>query len=164
MTAHHYHAAIQPLVLILTTNDGLIERTFQDVPEADLWKRPAPQSNPLLWIFGHLVNTRNGMLGLLGDRFDPGWNDLFSRGAMLQAAGYPTRARIHEVARDVNTRLYARLAELTDADVAATASRAFTPQVRTLGDQLAFLTMHDTYHVGQLAYVRKTLGLPGVAG
>ena len=33
-----------------------------------------------------------------------------------------------------------------------------------LGDQIAFLAMHDTYHVGQLAYVRKALGLPGVVG
>jgi hypothetical protein len=24
--------------------------------------------------------------------------------------------------------------------------------------------MHDTYHVGQLGYVRKALGLPGVVG
>jgi hypothetical protein len=24
--------------------------------------------------------------------------------------------------------------------------------------------MHDSYHVGQLAYVRKALGLPGVVG
>jgi len=36
--------------------------------------------------------------------------------------------------------------------------------VHTVADQIAFLTMHDTYHVGQLAYVRKALGLPGVVG
>jgi uncharacterized damage-inducible protein DinB len=36
--------------------------------------------------------------------------------------------------------------------------------VQTVGEQLAFFALHDSYHVGQLAYVRKTLGLPGVVG
>jgi hypothetical protein len=44
------------------------------------------------------------------------------------------------------------------------ATRAFTPAIKTVRDQIAFMTMHDTYHVGQLGYVRKTLGLPGVVG
>jgi uncharacterized damage-inducible protein DinB len=64
----------------------------------------------------------------------------------------------------VNAKLYAALAALTDADLAKPSTRPFTPAVKTLADQIAFLTMHDTYHVGQLAYVRKALGLPGVVG
>jgi uncharacterized damage-inducible protein DinB len=119
----------------------------------------------MLWIFGHMVGTRVNILKLLGDDFDPGWGDVFGRGAALQdAAGYPSREKINEVSREVNRRLYAKLGSLTDADVSKPASRSFTNAVQTLGDQLAFLAMHDTYHVGQLAYVRKALGLAGVVG
>ena len=31
---------------------------------------------------------------------------------------------------------------------------------KTVADQLAFFALHDTYHVGQMAYVRKALGCP----
>ena len=159
------HPAIKPLALILATNDSLVERSFGGVPDGDLWKRPLPQSNPMLWIFGHMVNTRAQLLKILGEQIDPGWGDAFSRGAELEdAAAYPSHDRIAEAARDVNTRLYATLNGLTEADLAKPATRAFTPAVLTIGDQIAFLTMHDTYHVGQLAYVRKALGLPGVVG
>jgi hypothetical protein len=152
-------------MFILSTNDSLADRSFQGVAEADLWTRPTPQSNPMLWIYGHIVHMRGQMVRLLGGESDAGWGDVFSRGAALQgAAGYPTRERLAEVSRDVNGRLYAALAALTAEDVAKPASRAFTPNVKTLGDQLSFLTMHDTYHVGQLGYVRKALGLPGVVG
>ena len=65
---------------------------------------------------------------------------------------------------DVDTLIRRVLGALTDADVSKAASRSFTNAVQTLGDQVAFLAMHDTYHVGQLAYVRKALGLPGVVG
>ena len=66
--------------------------------------------------------------------------------------------------REVNARLFAKLAALTDADLSQSAKGMFPNSVQTVGDQITFLVMHDTYHVGQLAYVRKALGLPGVVG
>ena len=164
-SANVYHPAIAPLVFIFATNDSLADRSFAGVPEGDWWKRPTEQSNPMLWIFGHMVYTRSRLLQVLGVDFDPGWGDAFNRGHSLQdAAGYPSREKILEGSREVNRQLYAKLSTLTDADIAKPATRAFTNAVQTVGDQVAFLAMHDTYHVGQLAYVRKALGLPGVVG
>ena len=164
-TANVYHPSIAPLAFIFGSNDSLAERSFQGVTPEDLWKRPTPQNNPMLWILGHMVSTRAILLKMLGEDFDPGLGEAFGRGAALQdASGYPSRERIQEASREVNARLFAKLAALTDADVSKPATRSPIPAVRTVGDQIAFLAMHDTYHVGQLAYVRKALGLPGVAG
>jgi uncharacterized damage-inducible protein DinB len=33
-----------------------------------------------------------------------------------------------------------------------------------MADQLGFFALHDTYHVGQLAYIRKALGYPALVG
>ena len=160
-----YHPSIAPLAFIFSTNDSLADRSFQGVAEGDLWKRPTPQSNPMLWIFGHMADTRARLLTILGDDFKPEWGDVFGRGAALQdTSGYPTREKINDVSREVNARLFAKLGAMTAADVSRPATRAFTNAVQTVGDQVAFLAMHDTYHVGQLAYVRKALGLPGVVG
>ena len=53
---------------------------------------------------------------------------MFNRGAELaDASDYPARERVAEVSRDVNDRLYAALAALTDADLAKPATRPFTP-------------------------------------
>jgi hypothetical protein len=164
-TSSTCHPSVAPLAFILTTNDSLAERSFQGVADGDEWKRPTPRSNPMLWIFGHMVHTRVQLLKLLGESFDTGWGDVFARGsALADSAGYPSRNAVLGVARDLNARLYARLGMLSEAELAQPASRAFTPAVKTFGDQISFLTMHDTYHVGQLAYVRKAIGLPGVVG
>jgi uncharacterized damage-inducible protein DinB len=38
------------------------------------------------------------------------------------------------------------------------------PGTKTVADELAFFAFHDSYHVGQLSYIRKSLGYPGLAG
>jgi uncharacterized damage-inducible protein DinB len=165
-TASGCHPSVAPLAFILATNDSLADRSFQGVADGDEWKRPTPQTNPMLWILGHMVQTRVALLKLLGDEFDTGWGDLFARGSALveDAERYPAREAVQNMAQALNARLYGRLATLTDDELSKPASRAFTPAVKTLADQISFLTMHDTYHVGQLGYVRKALGLPGVVG
>jgi uncharacterized damage-inducible protein DinB len=117
------------------------------------------------WILGHMVATRAQMLKMFGEPFDTGWGDLFARGASLGSeAGYPDRESMQAVSRDVNNRLYAKLGALTDADLGRPAPLKPTPAVQTIGDLLAFFTLHDTYHIGQLAYARKALGHKGVVG
>jgi uncharacterized protein YndB with AHSA1/START domain/uncharacterized damage-inducible protein DinB len=163
--ATSYHPAVAPLALIFSVNDSLASRSFEKLTDDDLWRRPTEKSNPMLWIFGHMVNTRAQMLKIFGESFDTGWGDVFDRGASLGGADtYPTREKVQAVSRDVNSRLYARLGGLTEADLAKSATRSPTPAIKTIADQIAFLVMHDTYHVGQLAYVRKAIGHAGVAG
>jgi hypothetical protein len=165
-TATAYHPAVAPLAFIFRVNDSLAERTFERVTDEDLWRRPTDRSNPMLWIFGHMVNTRAQMLMMLGgESVDTGWGDLFNRGASLgDGARYPTRETIQAVSRDVNSRLYSKLGGLTDADLEKPSTGSPVPAVRTIADRIAFLAMHDTYHVGQLAYVRKAIGHASVAG
>jgi uncharacterized damage-inducible protein DinB len=118
----------------------------------------------MLWIFAHMAAVRGRLLNLLGDSYDPGLG-AFGRGAEVQDPGtYPSREQIFAASREVNARLFAKLASLTDADLAQEATGPLPPSVKTTADRIAFMAMHDSYHVGQLAYVRKALGLSGVVG
>jgi hypothetical protein len=158
-------AALAAAALIFKLNTGLVRSSLDGLGGDDLWRRPTPHNNPLLWIVGHIVATRATMLGLLGDPFDTGWGDLFMRGAVLQEPSrYPSREDIDGVHRQVVDRLKARFASLTDADLAAPAAGKPLPGAKTVADQLTFLAFHESYHVGQLAYIRKSLGHSAVAG
>ena len=164
-TANAYHPSVKPVAFILAGNDGLADRAFIGVNPDDLWKRPTPQNNSMLWIYAHMAATRARMLNVLGDGYDPGLGEAFGRGAQVQEAGnYPTREAILEASREVNARLFAKLAAVGEAELSREATGPRPPSVQTVGEQLAFFALHDSYHVGQLAYVRKALGLPGVVG
>jgi len=119
----------------------------------------------MLWIYGHVVQTRATILGLLDDRFDTAWSDLFTRGSALhEPSHYPSRDDIDKMHRHIVDRLKARFDLLTETDLAGAARGKQLPGARTLGDQLAFLAFHESYHIGQLAYVRKALGHSAIAG
>ncbi len=164
-TANVYHPSVKPVAFILGGNDSVADRAFIGVKPEDLWKRPTPQNNSLLWIYAHMAAVRARMLNLLGDDYDPSLGDKFGRGAQVQdAENYPGREKIFEASREVNARLFAKLATVGDAELSREAKGTRPPSVQTVGDQLAFFALHDSYHVGQLAYVRKALGLPGVVG
>ena len=64
--------------------------------------------------------------------------------------------------RESGATLRARFAQLTEADLAAPAPRSFPIEDKTMRGAVLFLTYHESYHAGQMAYVRKCLGYPGV--
>jgi uncharacterized protein YndB with AHSA1/START domain len=165
-TANTYHPSVKTAAFILAANDSVADRAFAGVKAEDLWKQPTPQNNSMLWIYAHMAAVRGRLLNALGDSYDPGWGDLFGRGAVLQQdpSAYPSRDRINEVSREVNARLFAKLAALTESEISRPATGPLPPSVQTVGDFIAFIALHDAYHVGQLGYVRKALGLPGVVG
>ena len=65
--------------------------------------------------------------------------------------------------REVSPKLRGALAAITESELIRPASLPI-PGIKTLMDELAFFALHESYHVGQLAYIRKSLGYPGLAG
>jgi uncharacterized damage-inducible protein DinB len=157
--------ALAPIELIFKTNAVVMRMSLEGVSAQELWQQPTPHNNPMLWVFGHIVATRATMLGLLGESVDTGWGDLFTRGATLhESSRYPSRDDIERVHRSVVDRLKARFRSLTATDLAGPATGKQFPGAKTVADQLAFLAFHESYHVGQLAYIRKSIGHSAVAG
>ena len=154
-----------PLGVIFTVNDNFISRAIDGLSEDELWHRPHENTNPMFWLLGHIVHSRAGLLRLLGEDYRTGWGERFQRGAALkERAEYPDLTEIERIRTDTSERLGARLAALTEAELTRDATGPQLPASKTLGDQIGFLALHESYHVGQLAYVRKMLGHRGIVG
>jgi uncharacterized damage-inducible protein DinB len=153
-----------PLAMMFRINETLISRAMDGLTDDQLWQRPTEHNNPALWLVGHLVRSRARLLTALGEPFDTGWGDAFARGSAVEdRATYVSRGDIADMMNVVSQRLYPKLESLRDEELAQPASGP-VPLIRTLADLATFLTMHESYHVGQLAYIRKALGLPGLVG
>jgi uncharacterized damage-inducible protein DinB len=156
-----------PIATIFAINDGFVLPALEGLTHDELWKAPTERNNAMLWIAGHVVQTRAMILQLLGEPVDTGWGNLFVRGApaakVAEADRYPSRDEIEKAMREITPRLHVKLASLDDTYLAGPA-RLQVPGTKTMADELAFFALHESYHVGQLAYVRKSLGYPGLAG
>lgn len=153
-----------PLVMMFRINETLIARAMDGLTNDQLWQRPTEHNNPMLWLVGHLVRSRARLLTALGDPFDTGWGEAFARGSAVEdRATYASSGDITGMMIAVNQRLYPKMESLRGDDLAQPASGP-VPLIKTVADLATFLTMHESYHVGQLAYIRKALGLPGLVG
>ena len=156
--------AAAPIAMIFSFNDDFVLQAIEGLTHEELWRAPTGHNNPLLWVAGHIVQTRAMVLQLLGERVEPGWGTLFDRGAKIgDAKQYPSGTEVAQVMRDVSPRLRSALSALSDEQLSKPASLPI-PGITTLADELAFFALHDSYHVGQLVYIRKSLGYSGLAG
>ena len=158
-------AVAGPLAAIFATNDSFINRSIAGLAEPDLWHRPTPQSNPIFWLLGHVVHTRGAALRILGEDFRTGWGDKFQRGSVIQDRSYyPSFEEIERFRLETRDRLASRLATVTDEQLSREATGHALPNCRIVADQIAFLGLHESYHVGQMSYVRKMLGHAAIVG
>jgi DinB family protein len=156
---------LQQISLIYKLNNGVVTRTLDGLSDDEVWQSPPGGGNPIGWILGHLAEYRTSLLALLGSPLQTEWQPrLFGRGAVRgDRRVYPPRASI------VST-WNATHAAMRDAFAAATAAQLSGPPaielpgVRTLADQIAFGAFHESYHVGQMGYVRRQLGHSAVVG
>lgn len=154
---------IAPSVALFGFNDRLFEKAVAGLSPEQLVRSASEGSNPILWIAGHVANTRFGLCAMLGRKLHRPWGDMFNRAATRPAADrYPELSVIRGAWTEVGAALMARFEELTDGELCAPAPMPFPIPDKSMRGAIAFLAYHEGYHFGQMAYVRKWLGLPGL--
>jgi hypothetical protein len=157
--------AAAPLSYVFALNDGLIRRAIDGLTDEQAWTRASDQNNSMLWIIAHAVSVRVSMLEMLGDTVDTGWGEAFARGSTPnESTPRPSRDEVLRVHEKVADLVKSRLAMLTPTELSSPAIGTSIPNATTVGEQIGFFSLHDSYHVGQLGYIRKALGASRLAG
>jgi len=132
----------------------------------DQWlAQPGPDSNHLLWIAGHLIVARGKVLRMLGQEWSAPWESLFSRGAAQPAPdSCPRPDEIQRAWKDVSERLPIALAHADSEFLSRPAAEGRPTLDGTVGGTISFFSFHESYHLGQMGYLRKWLGQGQVVG
>ena len=150
---------------ILATNAAVFDRTVQGISEEKWLAQPSPDSNHLLWIAGHVVVHRAKILKLLGQSWSAPWESLFARGvARSTSEQYPKAEDVLQEWKQMCEDLRAGLANASVEVLTKPASNGGRAFESTVAGTIAFLSFHESYHVGQMGYLRKWLGYGQVVG
>jgi hypothetical protein len=142
----------------ITTN--LFIKAMADVEAQRAMTRPGPVSNPLLWLAGHTTHFRTRILTLLGVPRDFPWGSVFDTGAKVGPPDiYPAPEEILAMWEELSELLMERLSALTEEDLAAPPTSRVPTTDATLRGAIGYFSLHEAYHVGQMGYVRKWLGM-----
>ena len=127
--------------------------------------RPNDHSNHIAWIVGHVIWARQAVVTRLGGSWPVEGLEVYARSAKLDPAfGYHTPEALLALWRDSAAALNAIFESITEEQLNAPAPPGPpSPDGMTSGF-IGVLAWHETYHVGQLGYLRGFLGLGGLMG
>jgi uncharacterized damage-inducible protein DinB len=145
----------------------LVLQCTADIQPDHWFAQPCEASNHLMWVAGHILNIRSGViLRLLGNEPAGYWGDLFARGGKLvERSKYPAPQEIRDAWTKVSADLATAFSNVSEKTLAQPAPHSNAPNFDgTVGGLIAFFALHEAYHVGQLAYLRKFLGYSQLVG
>jgi hypothetical protein len=147
------------------TNGQAFEKATQGVPNDKWLVQPSDHSNQLTWIAGHAVVHRALVAKILGSPWSAPWEKLFARGAKLVSPEqYPDPSELQRAWREVSEKLNSTLPNASAETLAKPVPQGSPSLDGTVGGSIALLCLHETFHVGQLSYLRKWLGYGQAVG
>jgi uncharacterized damage-inducible protein DinB len=159
-------AQILAAAAIFRQNDMLLPKSFEGLSAEEWNRRPSDTSNSLLWELGHITWARRSTLRFLGVDWNTPWLNEFARGkSAADVARYPAPEEAIAAFKEVSAVLTAALESATVETLSAPPPDKAPPSLDgTVGGIIGFLAYHETYHVGQAAYISRWLGHPQVMG
>jgi uncharacterized damage-inducible protein DinB len=138
----------------------------KDLTPEEWLKRPEGAANHIEWIVGHVLWARTAVLSRLGAKWSAPWIGLFARGVKVDdTAAYPSPDALMAAWQEVTAALNMALENASDDLVGQPAPQPGPPSADgKLSGTIRFLAWHETYHVGQLSYVRGLLGHKSLMG
>ena len=148
------------------TNAIFLKQGLAGLDDKDWCGRPNDHCNSIQWIVGHLVWSRAMVLGSLGDKWKSPWMDQYARGTKcVNSPDAPTPEALMQAWDESCTRLNAAMENASEELLDTPARKPGPPSADgKLSGTINFMALHETYHVGQAAYIRSFLGKPGVMG
>jgi uncharacterized damage-inducible protein DinB len=154
---------VAPLLEIVRLNTRLFRNCLEDWTGRQAAARPTPETNSAAYIALHLVDARYHLLSLLGaGRANSLASYTEDRDGMEDFVSYPGLLEIGDGWTDASRALEHRLGTLTAAELDEPLDTPFPVYDTTRLGVLGFLVQHDSYHIGQLALMRRFAGLPAM--
>jgi len=143
-------------------------RAMDDFTEDDFYKK-FDNINPGIWVLGHMSNSIPSIVfTALGEPvpLPPDWSKWFAIGTKVLDGlhQYPSLTEIRKVLNEGHQLTQQRVIKLSDQELLAPSDPKMQviPWLKTVRDAICLAVIHESNHGGQLNWLRKLLGKPGL--
>lgn len=152
-------------IQILKLNSVLYKAALDGLSRQELMRSPKEDSNPMIWVAGHILYSRCRLANYLGLQQERSWEKLFARNTSVQPEdAYPALKEILERWNEINGLLKDRFSTLTADELGRPGPFDLPVEAQNLAQGISFQGWHESYHIGQMAYIRKWLGYKSLTG
>lgn len=159
------HASVLPLKRTLDLNTRLFVNCLDGVSDEMALKRSEGSNNPMAFLAVHVLDARYYLARSAGLEIENPFKEALEGAKSADdIEEYPRLDSVRDAWKDVSEKLSGRLEGLTETDLEAEAPYDFPIEGgKSILGMMTFLTQHDTYHVGQMAFLRRALGLEAMS-
>lgn len=138
------------------------DNLLKGFPEEKFTHQPSPSDNHVLWVMGHLAGTDAWIAGVVGAKVDVPKNiqEAFGMGSTPKPLGNPPTAEVIKSFRDSRAALLAWLKSAPESALTMNLSEKTGGFATDVIDAMLKIAWHEGFHFGQVANIRKSLGLP----
>jgi uncharacterized damage-inducible protein DinB len=163
-------SSIQPVIKQFDLQTRLFNNVLEGIEDIKGSKRLSEHVNHLQWIAGHLTNSRYHLASGLGikasfpyeDQYtDPSEPPPYNR-AISASVKYPSLTEIKKSWNELAATFTEKISGLSEEHLAS-AIPFPVPTGKTFQDLLSFIASHESYHIGQMSIIRKSLGLSAMS-
>ena len=157
---------ITPLAATFRLDTRLVANCFDAVDDEQALHRPetadGQQLNNMSFLAAHLADARRYLANMLGPEVANPFPELADGEGIDDFPELPKVERLLAAWKEMGEVLDERLRTATAEQLDADAPIDFGLEDKSLLGGIAFLLHHESYHVGQLAYLRRLVGLPAM--
>ncbi len=154
---------VAPLAAIFELNTDLLLNCLEGVSDAEAQQCLAGGGNSIAFLAAHLTDTRHFLVKRLGNPLpNPLTRYLADAQGIADIREWPALSEIRAGWLAVSAHLQATLGKLTAGDLSQSDIHRFPVSDTTKVGMITFLAQHDSYHVGQMGFLRRQLGKPAM--
>ena len=158
------HDRLSPIYEILKLNSRLFLNCLDGWKEDQARWRPSPDTNSAAFLALHLVDSRHYIARTIGITMENPFPFLATARTIDEVKTWPKLDEVRAAWKSVTGNIRERFKTLTPEDLAAKAAWDEMPVDDTTNLGLViFMMQHESYHIGQLAILRKQAGLPAMS-
>ncbi len=132
---------------------GIFHNALDNLSEQDALIRPTPHSNHINWLLGHVLHCRFMLGNMLGVKVENPFGETYLKA--IEDKTYPSVEEIVEEFPKISEKLIAKIASMTNDELDARPA----PDKPSMTEMVSFFVYHEAYHIGQIGYARKAIGL-----
>ena len=156
-------ARVTPLATILDLNTDLLLNAIEGLSETEAQHRLAAGGNSVAFLAAHVTDSRHFLASRLGRPLaNPLALYLADAKSIDEIRSWATLDQVRAAWVSISAHLQTVLESLTSEELERSGEHRFPiPDTTPLG-LIAFLTQHDSYHIGQIGFLRRQLGKPAM--
>ena len=153
--------SMQTVLNTFRVGSGLLEKGISTLDDAAAAQIVVDNTNPTVWLVGHLLMSRWYLLGLFTEPEELPWASVLGK-KYDPSAVYPTVAELKEAWTNVSDALFEQMERASDDHYEKGIDWNLPNGDKTVRGACLFYCYHEGWHLGQIAYARKGMGMEGL--